>query len=188
MRLVFEWLSLLLLMGLGIYTMWIIKNEKKTYIENARTVLFHKFKFFVPSWWGEIPTNTSNELCFQRTDTRYEWVANFIWNSNGDKKDLIELFKEHIAHRKILFDEDTSIIYSPGDIKDNELIKSGDYEIVRIEGTATADQQDRLYYDAFLVREKTSGAFLFAESKSSILNGLVEGPYFEAVMLNMKLA
>jgi hypothetical protein len=188
MRLIFEWLALILLMGLGVYTLWIIKNEQKVYIENARTVVFKKFKLFVPSWWGEIPTNSENELCFKRLDTRYEWEARFIWSPQGEKIDLIELFKEHIEQRKILFDEDSSIIYNPSDFKEGALIKSGLYEMVRLEGTATADSQDRLYYDAFLIREIASGAFLYAESRSSVLNGLVEGPYFEAVMTRMELA
>ena len=59
--------------------------------------------------------------------------------------------------------------------------------MVRLEGTATADRAERLYYDAFLIRNLKTGSFLYAESKSSILNGLVEGPYFEAVMTGMEL-
>lgn len=186
-RLVFEWLFLILLLGLGIYTLRIIKNEQKTYLKNAREIVFKQFKLFVPSWWGEIPTDSLNELSFKRTDTRYDWEARFIWTPSGDRRDLIELFKEHIAHRKILFDEDTSIIYNPSDFKTGALIASGLYEMVRLEGTATENKEQRLYYDAFLIREKSSGAFLYAESKSSILNGLIEGPYFEAVMTTIQL-
>jgi len=185
---IFEWLALFLLFGLGIYTMWVIKNEKKTYIKNARTVVFKKFKLLVPSWWGEVPTNSENELCFERLDTRYEWKARYTWNPTGDKGDLIELFKKHISDRKILFDEDTSIIYNPSDFREGALILSGLYEMVRLEGTATEDRSERLYYDAFLIREKVSGAFLYAESRSSVLNGLVEGPYFEEVMTRIELA
>lgn len=187
LRLVFEWFSLILLLGLGIYTMRIIKNEKKTYIKNARTVVFKHFKFFIPSWWGEVSTNSENELCFKRTDTRYDWEARFTWNPIGDHRDLKELFKEHIHQRKILFDEDTCIIYNPSDFREGELNTCGLYQMVRLEGTATADGEERLYYDAFLVRENLSGAFLYAESKSSVLNGLIEGPYFEAVMTRIEL-
>ncbi|MFA6236613.1 MAG: hypothetical protein WC635_04725 [Bacteriovorax sp.] len=186
-RFFFEWLSLFLLMGLGVYTMWVIKNEKRTYIENARAIEFKKFKLLVPSWWGDCPVSSDNELCFKRNDTRYDWEARFTWNPGGDSLDLVELFKNHIEQRKILFDEDTSIIYNPGDFKQNPLISSGQYEMVRLEGTATADREERLYYDAFLIREKESGIFLYAESKSSILNGLIEGPYFEEVMNRIEL-
>ncbi len=182
-----EWFSLLLIMGFGGYTMWVIKNEKKIYLENAREIHFKLFKLFVPSWWGDVATESSNELCFKRVDTRYDWEARFQWNEQGNKKDLIELFKDHIHDRKILFDEETSIIYNPSDFKTGPIISSGRFEIVRLEGTATADRQDRLYYDAFLIREKKTGAFLYAESRSSVLNGLVEGPYFEEVMLRLDL-
>jgi hypothetical protein len=186
MQLVFEWFFLFLLIVLGFYTMWIIKNERKTYIKNAREINFKQFKLFVPSWWGEVPSENENELCFKRLDTRYDWEAKFIWTTIVEPIDIIELFKNHINDRKILFDEDTSIIYNPSDFEEGKLIQSGLYEMVRLEGTATADRQERLYYDAFLIREKSSGAFLYAESKSSILNGLVEGPYFEEVMTRLE--
>lgn len=186
-RLVFEWISLILLLGLGVYTLRIIKNEKKTYIKNAKTIEFKNFKFFVPSWWGEIPTQSDNELCFKRLDTRYEWEAKLIWNQVANKNDLREIFIAHIKSRNILFDEETSIIYNPSDFKEGALIKSGRYEMVRLEGTATANAEERLYYDAFLIREIETGFFLYAESKSSVLNGLIEGPYFEAVMTTMEL-
>lgn len=187
LRLVFEWLSFFLLIGLGIYTLWIIKNEKKTYIENAKIIIFNNFKLFIPSWWGEIPSDSENLLIFKRLDTRYDWEARFTWNPNGDKSDLIELFKKHIEQRKILFDEDTSIIYNPSDFRETPLIKVGHYEMVRLEGTATANREERLYYDAFLIRQIETGAFLYAESKSSVLNGLIEGPYFEEVMNRIEI-
>jgi hypothetical protein len=184
---ILEWIAFAFLFAFGVYTMMVIKNEKKTYLANAREIIFKQFKMKVPSWWGEVQTESSEELCFKRLDTRYEWQAKFIWNQTGSKIDLIELFKNHIEARKILFDEDTSIIYNPSDFKTGPLISSGLYEMVRLEGTATADRHERLYYDAFIVREKSSGSFLYAESKSSVLNGLVEGPYFEEVMINLDL-
>lgn len=187
LRFILEWTSLILLMGLGVYTLWVIKNEKKVYLENAREIHFKHFKLFTPSWWGEIPTSSDNELCFKRVDTRYDWEARFIWNPLSEPLSIIELFKKQIHARKILFDEDTSIIYNPTDFKDRPLVSSGRFEMVRLEGTATEDQQERLYYDAFLVRELATGAYLYAESKSSVLNGLVEGPYFEEVMIRIEL-
>ena len=180
-QLTFQWTAVVLLLGLGRYTARVIKNEKANYIKEAREVRFHLFKFFVPKWWGDVETNSQNEICFKRLDTRYEWIACFHWNTPSTETDLIKLFQSKIHDRKILFDEDASIIYNPTDFL------HGDFEVVRLEGTATLDQQDRLYYDAFLVREKKSGNYLYAESKSSVLNGLVEGPYFEEVMKRMEL-
>lgn len=187
LRPILEWFSLLLLMGLGFYTMWVIKNEKKSYLKNAREIHFHLFKFFIPSWWGEVATDSSNVLCFKRLDTRYEWVAHFHWITKTEDLEIIELFKKQIADRHILFDEESSIIYNPTDFKEGALIKSGRFEIVRLEGTATANREERLYYDAFLIRELSTGHYLYAESKSSVLNGLIEGPYFEEALLSLQL-
>ncbi len=187
LRLVLEWLFLFLLFSLGIYTMWVIKNEKKMYLKNAHLIEFKKFKLFVPVWWKTVLTPHEDEICFKKNETDDNWEAKFIWNSKGDQRDLIELFKEHITDRKILFDEDNAIIHNANDFNEGKLISSGLYEMVRIEGTATEDHQERLYYDAFLIREKKSGHYLYAECKSSILNGLAEGPYFEAVMIRLEL-
>lgn len=183
-----EWLTFFCLMGLGVYTMRVIKNEKRNYLENAREVRFKKFILLTPKWWGEGPTDSENEISFQRLDTRYDWEARFTWNESPSSKDIIELFKEKIVDRKILFDEENSVIHNPSDFTHKDLIASGLFEMVRLEGTATVDRYSRLYYDAFLIRELSTGHYLYAESKSSVLNGLVEGPYFEEVMLRLKLA
>lgn len=180
-QLTFQWAAVVLLLGLGLYTVHVIKNEKANYIKEAREIHFHPFKFFVPKWWGNVETNSPDELCFKRLDTKYDWVARFHWSQPSSETNLIKLFQSKIHDRKILFDEDASIIYNPADFL------LGEYEIVRLEGTATMDQQERLYYDAFLLREKKSGYYLYAESKSSVLNGLVEGPYFEEVMKRIEL-
>ncbi len=182
LRMVLEWLAFFLLMGLGLYTLRVIKNEKTNYLKNAKEITFKKFLLLVPSWWGEVPQETADELCFKRLDTRYDWEARFKWFEETSEKSIIELFKEKIVERRILFDEENSVVHNPADFQDKPLIQSGEFEMVRVEGTCTADQEERLYYDAFLIRHLTSGHYLYAESKSSVLNGLIEGPYFEEVM------
>ena len=182
-----EWFAFFLLMALGVYTMRVIKKEKSHYLENAQEIIFKNFKLITPRWWSLIETGSDDEIKFKRLDSRYDWEARFIWSTSVSEKDLIELFKEKIYDRKILFDEDNSVIHNPSDFVEKELIKSGEYEMLRLEGMATADTQDRLYYDAFIVRNLVNGHYLYAESKSSILNGLVEGPYFEEVMLRLEL-
>ena len=185
--LAFEWFAFFLLMALGVYTMRVIKKEKSNYLENAQEIIFKNFKLITPRWWSLIDTQSDDEICFKRLDSRYDWEARFYWNTSPSDKDLIELFKEKIYERKILFDEENSVIHNPSDFIEKDLIKSGEYEMLRLEGMATADGQDRLYYDAFIIRHIINGHYLYAESKSSILNGLVEGPYFEEVMLRLEL-
>jgi hypothetical protein len=183
--LAFQWLIFFIIMALGLYTMKVIKNEKKTYLENANEIIFFHFKLLTPNWWSLVPSGIDNAILFKRLDSRYSWEARFTWEVEKSEKNIIELFKDKIELRKLLFDEENSIIYNPTDFTDKDLIKSGRFEMVRLEGTATQEQTERLYYDAFLVREIKSGHYLYAESKSSILNGLVEGPYFEEVMLRL---
>lgn len=185
---IFEWSILVILILAAIYTAYIIKNEKKHYIKNAKSIPFFEFTLFVPHWWGEVKTELSNQLIFKRLDTRYEWEATFTWLKEPVEKDIIELYKERISERHILFDEENTIIYNPHSFTENDLIKNGEYEMVRLEGTATQDRSERLYYDAFLIRNSKSGEYMYAESKSSVLNGLVEGPYFEEVMQRLSKA
>jgi hypothetical protein len=180
----FEWFVVIALFLFAIYTMLIIKNEKKTYIKNAKEKMFHGFKLLLPEWWGEVETHDTHLLMFKRLDTRYEWVSQFRYTEATAPSSLTiqELLKSIIEDKKLLFDQDTTIITNPSDFKKGALLKTGEFEMCRVEGTATMDRQERLYYDAFMIRHLTTGSTLFCESKSSVLNGLVEGPYFEEVV------
>lgn len=184
---IIEWLALVLLILAGIYTAYVIKTEKKTYLKNAKRKDFFEFTLLVPHWWGEVESIDQNTLTFKRLDTRYEWQATFHWLQSTPDQDIYELYKERINERKILFDEEHAVIHNPHSFLENPLIKEGLYEMVRLEGTATEDRSERLYYDAFLIRNLKTGQYMFAESKSSVLNGLVEGPYFEEVMQRLAL-
>lgn len=180
----FEWLVVIALFLFAIYTMLIIKNEKKTYIKNAKEKIFHGFKLLLPEWWGEVDTQNPLSLMYKRLDTRYDWEAHFVFTpaTTPSPLSIQELLKAIIEDKKLLFDQDTTIITNPSDFKKGSLLKNGDFEMCRVEGTATMDRQERLYYDAFMIRHLSTGSTLFCESKSSILNGLVEGPYFEEVV------
>lgn len=189
-KFIIEWLVVIGLFLFGIYTMLIIKNEKKIYIKNAREKMFNGFKLMLPEWWGEVETNSPTHLTFKRLDTRYEWVAHFIFISNTEDSSknlsIQEALKNKIEEKKLLFDADTTIISNPSDFKTGDLFNSGLFELCRVEGTATLDREERVYYDAFMVRRIATGDILFCESKSSILNGLVEGPYFEEVIQRLE--
>ncbi len=185
-KFIIEWLVVIGLFLFGIYTMLVIKNEKKTYLKNAIEKTFNGFKLLVPSWWGEIQTNDTGHLMFKRLDTRYEWEAHFYYIPKTDNsfqnQSIQEALKEKLENKKLLFDADTTIITNPSDFRDRPLLTTGLFELCRVEGTATMDRTERTYYDAFMVRHLQTGDILFCESKSSVLNGLVEGPFFEEVI------
>ena len=91
-----------------------------------------------------------------------------------------------IKDKNIVFDSDTSVIKNPSDFIGHQIFKDIEADMIRVEGTATQELQHRIYYDAFLIRDKVPKGFLFCESRSSILNGMLEGPFFEEVLLNAK--
>ncbi len=182
-KFILEWATLLALFLFAIYTLLIIKNEKKTFLKNAKEKNFHGLKLLCPHWWGEVETHNLNHLLFKRLDTRYDWEANFIFlGPQNESLTIQEILKNTIEEKKMLFDQDTTIITNPSDFKSLPLLQTGKFEMCRVEGTATIDRQERTYYDAFMVRNTNTKDLYFMESKSSILNGLVEGPYFEEVI------
>lgn len=177
-----EWSVVALIFAVLIYTMIVIKEESKSYLENAREVDFAGLHLLTPSWWTQT-LSSSEQMQFERTDTRYEWRASlyvYDWKTKDTEieKDLIEWLHE----KEVLFDEINSVIHKPSDYKKHELVQSGEWEIVRVEGTATQSQTQRIYLDTYLIRDKVQEKKYFCESRSSVLNGLIEGPYFEAMM------
>ena len=80
------------------YSMIIIKNEKKTYLKNAKIYNFHQFQLKVPTWWTELPVEVKNLIQFERTDTRYDWKAFFqILNQPLGKYSKVSLFIKFIV-------------------------------------------------------------------------------------------
>lgn len=183
------WLLVIAFLGSLTYAAFVIKNEKKEALDNSQPLKFQHLIFDIPPWWGTI-LHEHDKIIFERTDTRYDWRATFVWApyeevGEGDK-DLKQVFIELIREKNIFFDEINSVIHSPESFQDHPLIKSRQMEIVRVEGTATEKEIERVYYDAVLMRDHQKKGYLFAESRSSVLNGLVEGPYFEQVILNFR--
>lgn len=180
-----DWIVLTLIIVLLIYTMIVIREEKRSYQESAITYQLGPITFPTPSWWGLIEQN-ERKLIFKRTDTRYDWQAHLYWVEENweetSKLTLEEYFTSLLKDRELEFDEINSVIHSPEDFKDHPLVVAGDWEICRVEGTASKAVIERVYYDAYLIRDHQLKRHLYCESESSVLNGLVEGPYFEEMM------
>ena len=180
---IMEWgIVILLIFGL-VYTMIVVKEEKRAYEENSIAKRIGKLLFPIPSWWG-ILEESENKMIFERTDTRYEWRAQYEWFSPIPEISIEEQMRDFIQTQDILFDPDSTIIQTPQQYQNHLEVKEGRCSVVRIEGTATQNEIDRIYYDAFIIRDHQSNGFVLATSKSSVLNGLIEGPYFEATLQN----
>lgn len=186
-----SWVTLVIVLALIFYTAIVIKNEKLNYLKSAITYPLQHFTFLIPHWWAEKADSTPNKMSFHRADTFYEWEAIFEWKTEGfsEIKSIEDLFKAKIAAKKILFDEGTTIIHEHhGIINNSKNPEFQNLEICRIEGTATRDQENRLYYDAVLILDHKAKGHLYCESISSVLNGAVEGPYFEEVIGRMRVS
>lgn len=175
----FWWTVLILTLVGATYAAFVIKNEKKVAISDGLPLQFHGFEVIIPRWWTRT-FESENKITFERTDTRYEWYANFYWLPNIEH-DLQTTFEIMATERGLIFDEDTSIIYAPSMLEE---IKEQGIEALRVEGTATERAEHRVYYDAFII--KGDNGHLYLESRSSILNGLLEGPFFEQAISKIK--
>lgn len=181
-----SWLVLGAFLAALIYALIVVAEEKETFLETAVDFDFNGFRFSLPSWWG-LTINEANLAQWERTDTRYDWKAKLEWLEGLNRNISIEEdFKNHIEELQMVFDLDASDIKMPSDFANHKSVLAGDIEIVRIEGTATRAGTSRCYLDAFLVRDLSRGKVLFATSLSSVLNGVVEGPYFEQMMMNIE--
>ena len=168
----FGWLFLILFLCALVYAAWVIKKEKKTFLDNPIPYQLGSFLLQIPKWWTLIE-DKKNQLIFERRDTKYEWAATFtLIKPTAEVSSLDKLLIDFVQGKKILFDPESSDINFKTNMANLELIEVG--------GTATEDGIERIYYDIAILRNKKD--IIICESKSSVLNGAVEGPYFEEVI------
>ena len=176
-----EWALVVFFLLFLFYCARAIKNEKNIFLKNLKSYFLGNFKIPCPPWWG-LKKSDQKSLIFERTDTRYDWQARFFL-VRDENLPLEKLLVKKIHEKEILFDEENSDI--PDDRRISREFFLGDmagYEFTRVEGTATRKGIDRLYLDFALIRDKKNNLILQCESESSVLNGMVEGPYFEEVL------
>jgi hypothetical protein len=174
----FEWLFLILLIGGAFYTLRIIGQEKSSFKQECYEVHFADLTLMIPNWWS-LTEQTPNRLKFERTDTRYDWYAYYTYFPNHEDKELTKILEEKLNQEGIEFDSDVVFETDSRVLFRDDRIQEQFQEVIRVEGKASQNVVDRIYYDIYLMRRlEDKGYFLF-ESRSSVLNGLVEGPYFE---------
>ncbi|MCB9061157.1 MAG: hypothetical protein H6622_06520 [Halobacteriovoraceae bacterium] len=176
-----QWLTFLGIILFIIYTAIAIKNEKDLYEVFSVDLLFHQLKLKLPSWWG-IKIQNENYIEFERKDTYYDWRARFKWVEDNESvhKSLKELFATEVKKLGIIFDLDTTEFDTPTP-------KLKNMPCLRVEGTGTQNQEDRIYYDACLIKDISKKGYYFFECHSSVLNGSLEGPYFEEVLKRIQI-
>jgi hypothetical protein len=173
-----DWLIVLALLAGAVYTLRIIGQEKSSFKDDAYEVQFGRLVLMIPKWWS-ITQQTPEFLRFERTDTRYDWFSIFAYVPEHHGKTMPELLTEKLNLEEIEFDLDVVFETDSRVLFRDTMIQEYFQEIIRVEGKATQNVVDRIYYDIYLMRSQGEKGYFIFESRSSVLNGLVEGPYFE---------
>ncbi len=166
-----DWVVLICFLAGLVYTMKIIKSESDLVLKNG---VFHRLgeiELLTPPWWSAT-THSEDKLVFERTDTRYDWRGSFekLQVPSGEFN-LQEFFVKLIQAKELELDEIHA--FTPAESEHEG------HRVLHIESTATARGIERMYYDAYLVLSLDGMNLYYFESLSSVLNGMVEGPYFE---------
>jgi hypothetical protein len=181
------WLIVVILLGAGFYTMRIIGEEKSSFKEDSYQVTFGNLTLMIPNWWT-ITKQTDFELRFERTDTRYDWYAIFRYYPAHEGKDLPKILEEKLNLEELEFDEDVVFETDSRVLFRDSSVQEHFQEVIRVEGKASQKIIDRIYYDVYLMRAQSDPGYFIFESRSSVLNGLVEGPYFEESLAELELS
>ena len=173
-----DWLILLGILGLSFYVLQTVGQESSSFKQDSYTVRFGTLSLTIPNWWT-ITEQAESRIVFQRTDTRYDWYSRFEYFPNHEDLPLDKILENKLNLEKLEFDQD--VVFETDSrvlFRDSE-IQEHFQEVIRVEGKASQDVIQRTYYDIYIMRGLEDQGYFIFESRSSILNGLVEGPYFE---------
>lgn len=183
---ILSWVILIALIGGGFYTLKIIGEEKSSFKEDSYEVTFGQLKLMIPNWWS-ITSQSDHEIRFERTDTRYDWFAVFRYHPDHQGKDLPKLLEEKLNLEEMEFDEDVVFETDSRVLFRDSRVQEHFQEVIRVEGKGSQKVVERFYYDVYLMRAQNDPGYFLFESRSSVLNGLVEGPYFEESLSELEL-
>jgi len=177
----FSWSILTLILAYLVYTSIVIKEENLSYIENAKQINLQNYSFLVPSWWKN-NKKTEDELTFIRSDQNYDWKSFFkIYEFNDE--DLLEFYAERLKELTIFLDEKDSIVLDDQHLR-YKFKNISPNKIVHIESMGTENSERRIYLSSYIIQIENK--IILANSLSSVLNGMLEGPYFEQVVYSLE--
>lgn len=180
----FDWTIFILFLGATFYTLKVIGTEKKKFKDDSYIVQFGKLELMIPSWWT-ITEQSDTKLKFERTDTRYDWFANFEYFPNHENKSIPELLEEKLNLEEIEYDSDVVFETDSRVLFRDSKIQEHFQEITRVEGKGSQKVIERIYYDIYVMKGLNDQGYFIFESHSSVLNGMLEGPFFEESLLEL---
>jgi hypothetical protein len=185
---IFDWVVVLILLAGALYTLHIVRQESSSYLDESFEVQFGNLSLPIPEWWS-IVVQEKSTIEFKRTDTRYDWYARFTFFEGRNDVPLTDILHEKVEAEELDYDKDDIVIETDSRhlFKDPETQKYF-AEVIRVEGKASQRIEERVYLDMYFFRNKKDGGYYICESRSSVLNGLVEGPFFEECLSLMKIS
>lgn len=188
-----QWLIFLALFIFAIYTMFVIKNEGQSFEDDSSPMDLGEIILKIPKWWTLV-SDKKNSYRFERTDTRYEWYAqlDFIQStqsddSNNEREKIQNIFDSYLEKQKVSFDPDVTVTTEPSHLFFTPEVSNQITECLRVEGMGTQDRTKRIYWDVYLFRINGRQDYYILESWSSVLNGMLEGPYFEESVSRLEI-
>ena len=181
-----QWLLLLAVLIFAIYAMFVIKNEKETYDDESSPLNIGQIQIRIPHWWTQTK-NSDSSYYFERTDTRYEWYCKLDFIQPESFQKIEDIFDLYIQEKNVQFDPDVTITTNPTHLFFAPGVSDKIIECLRVEGMGTQNNNKRIYWDVYLLRLGDDPAYYIFESWSSVLHGMLEGPFFETAVSRLKI-
>lgn len=182
-----SWILLSLIMIALLYTALIIKREKKDYLKRAKLKKFFDYKLLIPPWWSSTEESPQH-MRFERQDTHHNWIARFERKPCPPSLTSEEIVQKECERMEIEFGpEPPEKTTDAHFIKNHSLRERLSSQSIRLEGRAHQFQTERCYLDLVIVKQNHCPHYDLFYSRSSVLTGLIEGPYFEQVLKNLTL-
>ena len=183
-----SWLILCSLIIALLYTALVVKNERSRYLKQGQWTVFGDYQLLIPPWWT--PTlHSPQALSYARTDYPSDWHAHF------ERKpcDPILTAPRYCSSR---MHPPPSTIRPP---------VSGNYRRMPAlcstpkiashwppppcasSGPAGQFSTQRCHLDLLVIKHRHCPYYDLFYSWSSILYGLMEGPYFDEVLRGLRL-
>ncbi|MBP9673893.1 MAG: hypothetical protein KBD63_02265 [Bacteriovoracaceae bacterium] len=180
---ILSWILTALFLSILIYTLKIIRAEKKNEIKLQNFFTLHSLSFKTPTWWElKLPDSKHCKVFLKKEDATF--LGYFFWSHENNSIDNI--LKNYLEKNNIIFDTH-EFIMSTDTKKFSASFAPHLQQALRYEGMATLNAEERIYCDIFVFHLKNEQGYYFFENRSSVLHGMVEGPYFEAVLKSLEL-
>lgn len=180
-----QWLILLGILLFLIYSMIAIGKEKNNFLQDSQWTSFGELNFPIPLWWS-LNKIGNNHFRFTREDTRYDWYADFLYMETEDSPE--QILDQFLKDRVIEFDPDAIVTSVSEHLFLDSKLHQRFSAALRVEGKVTENAIERLYLDLYIFKDNNlPNRIYFLCSQSSVLNGIIEGPFFEEAIYRSQL-